>query len=72
MSQFWINFQEIHMVGASSHMGKPYFFLEKVGPIEPLIWGKICPQTWFFGFQSTGMKFPEEKNFKPYSVPHFP
>ncbi len=50
------------MVGASSHMGEPYFFfLETTGSTEPLIWGKMCPQNWFFGFHSAGMGFLKKK-----------
>ncbi len=25
--------------------------LETIGPIEPQIWGKMCPQNRFFGFK---------------------
>ncbi len=59
------------MVGASPHMGEHYLFLETVGSIEPLIWGKMCPQNWFFSFHSEDMFF-EENILKRYLVPHFP
>ncbi len=50
-SQFWTDFHEIHMVGASPHMCKPLlFFLETICQIEALIWGKICPQNWLLAF----------------------
>ncbi len=39
-----------------------FFFLEKIGPIEPLIWGKMCPQNWFFDFHSAGIGFLREKS----------
>ncbi len=49
------------MVGAAPLMGEPYCFLETIGSIEPHIWGKMCPQNQFFGFQSDGMGFFEKK-----------
>ncbi len=36
-------------------------FLETIGPIETLIWGKMCPQNWVFGFHSASMEFLREK-----------
>ncbi len=33
---------------------------EPIGPIETLIWGKMCRQNWIFGFRSAGMEFFEE------------
>ncbi len=39
-------------------------FLETIDQIEPLIWGKVCPQNWFFGFHSTGIGVFWEKHFK--------
>ncbi len=46
-----------------------FFFLKTSGSIEPLIWRKMCPQNWFFGFYSAIWGWG--KNFKTYSVPHF-
>ncbi len=47
-------------------------FLKTIVSIEPPIWGKMCPQNWFFGFHSAGMEFFEEKTYKQYLVPHSP
>ncbi len=49
------------MVGAGPHMDEPYFFWKQIGPIEPLIWGKICPWNWFLGFHSAIMVFFRKK-----------
>ncbi len=47
------------MVGVSSHIDEPYFFLffffiffflETVGPIESVIWGKCAPKNGFLVF----------------------
>ncbi len=54
-----------------STLGWILFFLETIGPIEPLISGKMCHQYWFLGFYSASMGFFEEKFSKPYSVSHF-
>ncbi len=51
--------------------GWTLFFSETIGPIEPLICGKMCLQSWFFDFHSAGMGFLEEKISKSYSIPHF-
>ncbi len=69
--QFWTDFHKIHMVGAGPLVGASYCFWKQSGPIEPQIWGKMCPQNQFFGFKSGGMRFFGEKTWKPYSVPHF-
>ncbi len=50
----------IHKVGAGPLM-RTLLFLDTIGPIEPHIWGKMCPQNQFFRFQSDGMGFFEEK-----------
>ncbi len=47
-------FRKFTWLVASPHMGQAFlfFFFLTIGPIEPLIWGKMCPQNWFFGFHS--------------------
>ncbi len=45
---------------------------EIIGPIEPQIWGKICPQNRFFGFRSNGIGVFEKKTWILYLVPHLP
>ncbi len=65
-SQFWSDFHDIHMVGAGPLIGDRWtlLFLETIGPIQPHIWGKMCPQNQFSGFKSDGMGFFWEKNLK--------
>ncbi len=50
------------MVGAGPRMGETYFyffyfFIETIGLIEPLIWGKMCPQTNFLAFIQPAWSF---------------
>ncbi len=47
------------------------FFLETIGQIKPLIWGKMCTYKCFFGFHSVSVGFLEEKISKLYLVPLF-
>ncbi len=44
----------------STH-GWTLLILETIGPLEPHIWGKMCPQNQFFGFKSYGMGFLRKK-----------
>ncbi len=47
-------------------------FLETIGPIESLIWGKMRTQNWFFGFHSADKGFLRKKSQSHilYSIPH--
>ncbi len=54
----------------STH-GRTLYFLETIDPMEPQIWGKMCPQNWFFGFHSAGTGVFDEKISNPCSVLHF-
>ncbi len=47
-------------------------FFETIGPIEPPIWAKMCPENQFYGFHSAGMEFFMEKFYEQYLVPHSP
>ncbi len=47
-------------------------FLETIGPLEPQIWGKMCPQNQFFSFKPNSMRVFEEKNLKTVFSTPFP
>ncbi len=49
-----------HAWCGSTH-GWTLLFLEIIGPTEPLIWRKMCPQIHFFSFHSASMEFFMEK-----------
>ncbi len=52
--------------------GWTLLFLETIGPIEPQIWGKVCPQNRFFVFKSDGLGFFQKKTYKLFLVPNLP
>ncbi len=65
--QFWIDFNEIHMVGAGSIMGETLLFLETIGPVEQLMSGKM----WLYS-ASMGEPHFLQKRLYWFLSPHSP